>query len=80
MNQRERIEQLNLQAHKSASSNEDEYVVEEFIVSEKLPVLVHQLIAIETWKSKVLPLIFREMAESMKSSMKPYLIVSLIIF
>ena len=76
MKQRELIEQLNMQAHHNVVSNHDEFIVEAFISFEKVPVLIHELIAIETWKLRVAPLIEDELVKNCKNSMKPYLLVS----
>merc|ERR1719230_2199772 len=39
-----------------------------------LPVLVHELVLIETWKAKAMPELKEEL-EGLKSSVKPYLIM-----
>eukprot|EP01006_Ploeotia_vitrea_P027976 TRINITY_DN60739_c0_g1_i1.p1 TRINITY_DN60739_c0_g1~~TRINITY_DN60739_c0_g1_i1.p1 ORF type:complete len:415 (-),score=44.90 TRINITY_DN60739_c0_g1_i1:21-1238(-) len=56
--QRERLEQIAAQASYNLSNNTgNEFVSEHFISYEKLPVLVHELLVIETWKQKVYPLL-----------------------
>ena len=45
---------LNVQAHQCVVNNTDEFVVESLMSFDKLPVLVHELVLIETWKHKVL--------------------------
>lgn len=54
MNQHEFIEKLNMQAIISASSQTDEFVKELLITLEKIPTLIHELLAVELWKQKVL--------------------------
>lgn len=56
-------------------SNRDEFVTELFISLQKFPVLIHELITIEIWKSKVLPLVHHEMVNASTSSLKPYNLV-----
>ncbi|XP_068701854.1 zinc finger MYND domain-containing protein 10-like [Montipora foliosa] len=53
MAQHEFIEKLNMQAIISASSQTDEFVKELLITLEKIPILIHELLAIELWKEKV---------------------------
>lgn len=53
--QHEYLEKLNMQAVISASKEEDEFVKEFFITFEKVPTLIHDLIATEIWKKKIFP-------------------------
>ncbi|KAK2563462.1 Zinc finger MYND domain-containing protein 10 [Acropora cervicornis] len=53
MSQHEFIEKLNMQAIISASSQTDEFVKEFLITLEKIPTLIHELLAVELWKQKV---------------------------
>ncbi|XP_058955157.2 zinc finger MYND domain-containing protein 10-like [Pocillopora verrucosa] len=55
MSQHEYIEKLNMQAIISASSQADEFIKELLITLEKIPVLIHELLAVELWKDKVFP-------------------------
>ena len=55
MQQAHAVERLNLQAHHSAASHHDEFVVEALVSHDKLPVLVLELIALECWKVKAFP-------------------------
>mmetsp|Transcript_4636 Transcript_4636/g.4779 ORF Transcript_4636/g.4779 Transcript_4636/m.4779 type:complete len:433 (+) Transcript_4636:71-1369(+) len=48
-----KIEKLNLQAHQSAMTNSDEYVIEALLTFGKLEVLIHDLLVIEAWKENV---------------------------
>lgn len=57
MTQHLNIEKLNLQAHQSAMTNSDEYIIEALLTFDKLEVLIHDLLIIETWKEKVFPLL-----------------------
>lgn len=49
------LERLNMQAHVNAAQMRDEFVMEALVLHEKLPVLVHDLIATELWRARVLP-------------------------
>ena len=53
MKHHDQVEKLNIQAHHSALSKHDEFVVDSFNTLEKVDVLVHDLLAIEMWKDKV---------------------------
>lgn len=55
MSQHEFIEKLNMQAIISATSQTDEFIKELLITLEKIPVLIHELLAVELWKDKVFP-------------------------
>jgi len=55
MSQHEFIEKLNMQAIISASSQADEFIKELLITLEKIPILIHELLAVELWKDKVFP-------------------------
>lgn len=75
--QREWFEQLNLSAHHSAINNQDEFVVDKLMSHEKIPIVIHELLVIELFKAKVIPLLKEEMIDSFsKGSMKPYMLVS----
>ena len=45
-----KLEQLNQQAHHSAMSLSDEFVIEACITYDKLPTVVRELLLIEAWK------------------------------
>ena len=55
MAQHKKLEQMNLQAHASAQSDSDNYVVEALLTFEKFPVILHSLIATEAWLDYLLP-------------------------
>ena len=55
MQQHKRLEQLNLQAHASAQSDSDNYVVEALLTFEKFPVILHSLLSTEAWLDYLLP-------------------------
>jgi zinc finger MYND domain-containing protein 10 len=73
MKQHEVIEKLNLQAHQSARANSEDFVLEALITFEKLPVLIHELIVIETWKEFVYPKIEKDLAK--QHSMRAYFVL-----
>jgi len=52
------VERLSLQAHASAREQaEDEYVVEAILTHDKLTPLIETLLAVETWRTHVLPIL-----------------------
>ena len=55
LDQHAQLEKLNLQAHQSAMSNSDEYIIESLLTFSKLEVLIHDLLIIEAWKENVYP-------------------------
>ena len=55
LDQHAHLEKLNLQAHQSAMTNSDEYIIESLITFDKLDVLIHDLLIIEAWKENVFP-------------------------
>ena len=57
MTQHEWLQQLNMQAHVNASQARDEFVVEAFVLHQKLPLLIRELIACELWKQNAYPLL-----------------------
>jgi len=61
--QHELISKLNIQAHINAMTRGEEYVMESLATFEKMPVLLHELIASYIWKREVLPLIQNRVAE-----------------
>ena len=73
MKQHEVIEKLNLQSHQSARTNSEDFVLETISAFEKLPVLVHGLSVIETWKEFVYPKVCKDLAKS--HSMRTYFVL-----
>ena len=73
LQQHEVIERLNIQAHQSAASISDEYVLEALLTYDKLDVLVNDLITLEAWKDNVYPLLLDEVAG--KNTMRCYFIL-----
>ena len=67
------MEKLNLQAHQSAMTNSDEYVLEAILTFNKIPVLINDLLAIEAWKDFVLPKLLSDVAS--KNSMRVYFVL-----
>jgi len=54
------LEKLNLLAHAHAQNKTDEFVLEAFLTFGKMETLVQNLIALETWRDRVLPLLVGE--------------------
>ena len=73
LTQHQNLERLNMQAHQSASSNSDEYVLEAIMTFGKIDLLIHDLITIEAWKENIYPLILNEVAG--KNTMRMYFIL-----
>mmetsp|Transcript_25646 Transcript_25646/g.59365 ORF Transcript_25646/g.59365 Transcript_25646/m.59365 type:complete len:125 (-) Transcript_25646:36-410(-) len=57
------IERLNMQAHVNASQMCDEFVMEALVLHEKMPTLVHSLLASELWRTNVFPKLRERAAE-----------------
>lgn len=73
MAQHQRIEKLNLQAHQSAMTNSDEFVLESILTFDKIPVLLNDLLSIEAWKDLVYPKLLPHIAAT--NSMRLYFIL-----
>lgn len=73
MLQHERLEKLNVQAHQSAMSNSDEYVLESLLTFNKLEVIIHSLIVIEAWKENMYPRLLERVAG--RNTMRVYFIL-----
>jgi len=74
LEQHRALDRLNVQAHHNVIAQTDEFVVEALISFEKLPVIVHELILIETWKHMCMPKLSEAFNET-KSAVKPYLMM-----
>jgi len=74
LEQHRALDRLNVQAHHNVVSQTDEFVIEALISFEKLPVVVHELILIETWKYSCMPKLEEDFVAS-KSNVKPYLMM-----
>lgn len=71
LNQHEKIEKLNWTAHNQAKDGLDEFVVDQFNMLEKVPILIYDLMLIEVWKEKVWPLVKPKVAKL--SSLRSYI-------
>jgi len=74
INQHCSIDRLNVQAHHSVANQTDEFVVEALMTFDKLPLLVHELVLMETWKNKAMPELMDDL-EELRSGFKPYLLM-----
>lgn len=70
--QREKIERLNIQAHQNVASHSDEFVKEALISHDKIAVLCHELLVVEVWRERVLPLLDAAVYESTVGSTALY--------
>jgi hypothetical protein len=73
MEQHRRLERLNLQAHQSAVSNSEEFVLEAILTFGKIDILIHDLLLIEAWKENVYPHLLDRVAG--RNSMRVYFIL-----
>jgi zinc finger MYND domain-containing protein 10 len=71
--QHQKLEKLNVQAHQSAMTNSDEYILESMLTFEKLDVLIHDLIVIEAWKENLYPELLDRLAG--RNTMRTYFIL-----
>ncbi|ORC89758.1 zinc finger, MYND-type containing 10 [Trypanosoma theileri] len=62
--QREAIERLNMCTHSNAVQKKDDTVKAFLIEHEKLPVLLHELLVMEVWRQRVLPLVMDVVAQN----------------
>ena len=70
LRQHEYLEKISVQAHYNVIHRGDEFVMEALCDHDKLPVLVHELLAIEMWRLKVYPEISDSITEH--SSLRAY--------
>jgi zinc finger MYND domain-containing protein 10 len=73
MQQHEKLEKLNLQAHQSALTHSDEFILESFLTFSKIEFLINDLILIEIWKEYLFPSLLPHLAH--KNSMRLYFIL-----
>ncbi|CAM9980440.1 unnamed protein product [Discosporangium mesarthrocarpum] len=66
----QQLVKLNLQAHQSATACSDEFVLEAPLKFEKPGVLVHELLAIGTWKQSVCLLASAQHVYALLSTMR----------
>ncbi|TPX63207.1 hypothetical protein SpCBS45565_g06751 [Spizellomyces sp. 'palustris'] len=57
MKQHQVIERLNMQAHYNTQKMNEEFVTEGLILASKIKTIVHDLLLIDAWKTRILPLI-----------------------
>jgi len=73
MEQHRRLEKLNLQAHQSAASNNEEFVLEAILTFSMIDTLIHDLLIIEAWKENVYPKLLSRVAG--RNSMRIYFVL-----
>lgn len=71
--QHEFLTKLNMQAHVNAAQQRDEFVLEAFLLHEKLPLIIRELIACELWKQNAYPLLREYLGKN--NSIKGYLLI-----
>merc|ERR1719498_22953 len=71
LTQHERIEKLNWTAHNQAKEGLDEFVVDQFNILEKVPILIYDLMLIEVWKERIWPLVKAKLCKF--SSLRSYI-------
>jgi len=75
MRQHEHLEKLNIQAHHSALTRHDEFVVDAFVMSNQMTTLVHELVVIEIWRERVFPILLQRDCIDNDTSLKAYMIL-----
>lgn len=70
LDQHEKVEKLQALAHYQAEDGTDEFIVDFVNTHDKMGVLVHNLVTIETWKENVYPLLKEHIAPM--SSVRSY--------
>ncbi|XP_051874351.1 zinc finger MYND domain-containing protein 10 [Pristis pectinata] len=73
--QHEYIEKLNMQAIINATAEQDEFVKEHIYSLGKVPILIHELIAVEVWKQKVFPVLCHLQDFNPKSTFPIYIVI-----
>jgi zinc finger MYND domain-containing protein 10 len=73
MAQHDVLEKLNIQAHHSAATRHDEFVVEAFVDCDKVSTLIHELIVIEAWKEHVMPKVLPKLSQL--AALKAYMVL-----
>lgn len=74
LQQHEFLEKLNVQSHVNVQNGSDEFVMEHLISYDKVPILVHELLALEVWREQVYPLLVKiNFVE--KSTMTAYMVL-----
>ncbi|XP_066553619.1 zinc finger MYND domain-containing protein 10 isoform X1 [Amia ocellicauda] len=73
--QHEYVQKLNMQAILSASCGQEELVKEQLVSVGKIPTLVHEMISVEIWKQKVLPVLSRLRDFNPKSTFPLYMVI-----
>lgn len=69
------IEKLNVQSHHNARAHADEFVKDLLVSYDKVTTLVHELLLMEVWMGKLLPLMKKHLASKV-DSITTYLLVS----
>ena len=67
------LEKINLQSHQNAITNSDEFIIEQLLLFNKIPILIYELLMIELWKDNIYPLIINELGS--KNQMRIYFIL-----
>jgi hypothetical protein len=62
--QREYLEQLNVTAHNNAGRKHDDYVAQAFVAHNKMAVLLHEVLVMDTWRRQILPTIRDEVVST----------------
>ncbi|TPX40706.1 hypothetical protein SeLEV6574_g06465 [Synchytrium endobioticum] len=59
--QHQDLERLNIQAHYNVLNQNEEFITEALITFDKIPTLIHELLVIHLWKTKVYPFIAKSL-------------------
>ncbi|KAH3764790.1 hypothetical protein Pelo_3349 [Pelomyxa schiedti] len=75
MDQMRSLTSLNVSVHHSVSNGQEETTVAELVRQEKLGLIVHELVLLETWRERCLPFIVSD-APPVASLIKPLLVIN----
>jgi zinc finger MYND domain-containing protein 10 len=67
MEQQGWVEKLNLQSHHNAQCHADEFVKDFLVSYDKITVLVHELLLMEVWRERLLPILKKHLARKVSS-------------
>ncbi|XP_006631200.2 zinc finger MYND domain-containing protein 10 [Lepisosteus oculatus] len=73
--QHEYIEKLNMQAILNASASQDEFIKDFLVSLGKVPILIREMISVEIWKQKVLPVLCQLQDFNPKSTFPLYMVI-----
>jgi zinc finger MYND domain-containing protein 10 len=67
LEQQDQVQRLNVQSHHNAMEHADEFVKDLLVSYDKVTTLVHELLLMEIWNEKLLPLLKKHLAKRVDS-------------